>query len=109
MGAMPAGRKRVRFLGFEIDDIDSVLPETERGLERFDEPGAGFLVDRDPVLNDLDARAEPQVFPVGVGADDFAVEPDPEVALLLEEGEKISRLGLQRHGDPEGDQARASG
>ena len=56
--------------------------------------GARFLADRQAILDDLNAGAEPDVSCVAVCPNDFAVQPDAQVALLLEEGEEIARLGL---------------
>ena len=39
-----------------------------------------------------------------VGAEDFAVVEDAEVALLVEEGEEFGRFGAGRDGDGEGDE-----
>ena len=102
MGAMPAGGKGNAFLfRLEVDEVDPVLAETKRGLDRLDEPGAVLVANRYAILDDLDPRAEPKLFVLGVGPNDLATEPDAQVALLLEKGEKIRRLGLGWDGDPE--------
>ncbi len=88
------------------DHIDPVLSETQRRLERLDQPRAIFLGDRDAVLNDLHPRAEPADFLLGVGADDLPVQPDPKISLLLDELEEITRFRLRRNGHPKGNQHR---
>ena len=77
------------FLRLEIDEVDPVFAETKRGLDRLDEPGAIFLANRQAILDHLYPRAEPEVLRAVDLLDDLAVKPDAEVALLLEEGEKI--------------------
>ncbi len=58
----------------------------------------------DAVLNDLNARAEAFDFCTRINTDDFAVQPNAQIALLLEKLEEIARLGLCRNGDPESDE-----
>src|SRR5438874_9936113 len=62
MRAMPADGKRMLGVFLNVDDVDLALAETKRGLERFNQTGAVLLVDRDAVLNDLNASAELQRF-----------------------------------------------
>ncbi len=107
--AMPADRKRRFLLRLEIDEVDAVLAETERCFDRFRQAGAILFRERDPVLDDLDPGAETRRRFTGIAANDLAGQPDAEVALLLQELEKISRLRLRRHADPEGDEHRPAG
>ena len=60
--------------------------------------------DREAILDHLDARAEPELFVLAIRPHDFAVQPDAQITLLLEEGEKFRRLGLGRDRDPESEQ-----
>ena len=90
--------------GIEVDNVDPVFAETQRGLDRFGEARPIFLTDRDAILNDLHARAEPFDFCFAISADDLAVDPNAQITLLLEEVEEIARLGFRRNGNPEGDQ-----
>ena len=46
------------FSRIEIDNVDSVFAETQRNLDRFGQARTIFIIDRDAVLNDLNARAE---------------------------------------------------
>src|SRR5438067_3446243 len=93
---MKFGRKR--------DDVDLVFAETEGGIDRFDETGAVRLGYSEAVLDDLDAGAEAFDFFVRIDADDFVVDPDAEIALLLDEVEERARLCFRRDRDPESDQ-----
>src|SRR5438067_5020671 len=101
MRAMPASRERMLGFLFNIDDVDFAFPETKRGLERFDQARAIFFRDRDPILNDLYPRAETFDLRRVVNAENFVVDPHPEIALLLKKLEKLSRLRFGRNGDPQ--------
>src|SRR5438045_9770175 len=81
------------------DDVDLVFPETQRGLNRFDQTGAVWFRYRNPVLNDLDTRTEAFDLFVGIDAHDFGVDPDAEITLLLDEIEEGAwfRLVWDRH------------
>ena len=101
---MPACGKRVLGLFFGIDNVDLSFSEPKRGLQRFDKTRAIFRCDRNPVLNHLNARAEPSdLFGIGIHSHDFVVDPDSEITLLLKELEKFSRFRFCRNGDPKGD------
>ena len=90
--------------GLEIDEVDLVLSKTERGLDRFHEPGAVFLGNREAILNDLDAGAEPESLRVAIRPDNFAVQPDAQVTLLLKKGEELLWLGFWWNRNPKRDQ-----
>src|SRR2546423_15165153 len=108
MRAMPAGGKGMRDAGFGMrvdgDSVDLVLAETKRGLDRFDKARAVPFRNRDPVLDNLNAGTETFDFFVGIDANDFVVDPDAEITLLLNEIEEGTRLRFRRHRDPESDQ-----
>ena len=53
--------KGCSFFALEIDEVDLVLPETERGLDRLDQARARFIRNRQAILDDLHARAEPDI------------------------------------------------
>ena len=78
---------------FEIgeDDGGGAFAEAEGGFEGFGEAGFGGGVEGEAVLDDGDDGGEFFAFQGGgfVGAEGFAVEPDAEVALGLEEGEEV--------------------
>ncbi len=80
------------------------LAETERDFERFRQARVIVVTDRDAVLDDLDAGPEAFDFLVGINADDFAVDPDAEIALLLDELEELACFCFWRNGDPESDE-----
>ena len=84
--------------------IDLTLAKAQRGLDCFDQSRAIFPSDRDAILNDLHTRAEPFGFWIRVvHAHDFVVDPNAQVALLLEEIEKVPRLSSRGDCDPECD------
>ena len=92
-------------LCFKIDDVDFTFAETERGLERFNQARTIFLVDRDAILNDLNPGAESlDFFRIVIHADDFVVDPNAEISLLLEELEKRSWFRFGRNCHPKCDQ-----
>src|SRR5262249_34942783 len=107
MSAMPAGRKWKLLFRFEIDEVDSVFPETKRNLDRFDEPGGILSADRQPVLDHLHPRPETNFFRRLVYPNDFAVQPDAEITLLLQELEKVIRVGFRRNCHPKSDESSA--
>ena len=87
-------------LGFrlKVDNVDFAFAEAKRGLERFNQAHAIFLSDCDPVLDDLDACAQSFDFLwIDIYANDVVVDPNPEITLLLEKLEKLSRLGFRRN------------
>src|SRR4051794_18379208 len=104
MRAMPAGRVGMFLLRLQLDDIDAVLAETQRRLERLDEARARLIIERDAILNDLHARAEPTDFLVRIRAHDFAIEPHAQIALLLQKREELLRVRLRRNRNPEREQ-----
>src|SRR6185503_11754694 len=104
VGAMPAGGEGLFLLRREIDEIDFAFAKAKGGLERLDEPRAVFVRDCQAILNHLDASVEAEILCLAVDPDDFAVEPDAEIALLLEELKEFVRRGLGRDSDPEGNQ-----
>src|SRR5204862_2518923 len=73
MRAMPARGKGMLLIIVERDDVDAVFAETQRGLDRFDEPRAIGFADRDSVLDNLDARPEALDFFVGIDPDTFVL------------------------------------
>ena len=83
MGAVPAGGKWKFLFRFEIDEVDPIFPETERSLDRLDEAGRIFRADRQAILDHLHPRAETKFFRRLIGPDDFAVNPDAKITLLL--------------------------
>src|SRR5438874_2010092 len=93
---MKGGRKR--------DHVDLVLAKAKSGFDRLDEAGAIRLGNGDAVLDDLDAGAEAFDFFVRIDADNFVVDPDAEIALLLDEIEEGARFCFRRDRDPESDQ-----
>ena len=106
VGAMPAGGERRFLLRLEVDEIDPVFAEAQRDLDRFDQARARLFRNRQAILNDLHARAKAPDLLVGIGPDDVAIQPDAQVALLLEELKKLARIGLRWDPDPKGEQDR---
>ena len=115
MSAMPAGGERKffdcglriadpGFLPWRANDIDFALAETKRGLDRFHQAGVIFFADRDAILNDLHADAEPFDFWFGIHAHNFVVDPHAQIALLLKKIEEIARLRFDRNRNPKGDE-----
>ena len=107
-GAVPSGGEGVAFVGVGVDEEDTAFAEAEGGLDGFGQ--AGFVGGGDAVLDDVDDGRE--FFRRGfVGAENFRVEPDAEVALLLEELEKLGGGALfdVTGADGEGDEEGASG
>ena len=94
----------MRAAGSERDDVDFIFAETECGLDRFDQAGAVCFGNREPVLDDLDARAEAFDFFIGIDPNDFVVDPNTQIALLLDEIEESAWLSFGGHRDPECDQ-----
>src|SRR4029453_12575023 len=101
---MPAGGERMLLLALEIDEVDPVLPETESSLDRLDETRPCFIRNRQAILNDLHPGTEPDILDLGVGPNDFTAQPNAQVALLLEEGEEITRLGFWWNSNPKCDE-----
>ena len=92
-------------LCFEIDNVDFAFAESKRGLERFNQARTIFLVDRDAILNDLNAGAQALDFcRIVIHADDFVVDPNAQISLLLKELEKRSWFGFGRNCHPKCDQ-----
>ena len=89
------------------NEVDPVFPETQRRLDRL-RPGeiAILFRDRDAILDDLNPRSESAHFLVGIGADDFAIQPDAQISLLLEKLEEIARFRFRRNRNPKGEQDR---
>ena len=78
----------------EIDEVNLVLPKTQRRLDRLDKARSRFIRNRQTILDDLHAGTEPDILDLAVGPNDFTVQPNAQVALLLQEGEERLRLGL---------------
>ena len=55
-------------------------------------------------MNALNSRAESLDVSLAVHPNDFAVQPNTEIALLLEKFEKLTRFGVWRDGNPESDE-----
>src|SRR4051812_487310 len=104
MRAMPTGRERMLLLRLCLDDVDAIFSKTQSCLERFSNTRTILVSDRNPILDDLHARAESINFCVGIGAHDFAIQPDAQVALLLEKLKELARIGFRGNGNPERDQ-----
>jgi len=78
--------------------------EGEGGFEGFEEAGVVLGRQGEAVLDDVDDGRNEFRGPWFVGADDFAVEEDAEVALGVEEGEDFLGFRVRRDRDGEGDQ-----
>jgi hypothetical protein len=90
---------------FDRDDSDAPFAKAQRGLDCFGQSRAIFPSDRDAILNDLHTRAESFSFWIRVvNAHDFVLQPNAQVALLLEEIEKLPRLRFRGDCDPECDE-----
>src|SRR5262249_53864332 len=90
---------------FEWNYIYLTFAKAQGGLDCFDQSCANFLGNSDTILNDLHTRAEPFGFWIRVvHAHDFVVDPNAQISLLLEEIEKLLRLGFRGHCDPECDE-----
>src|ERR1700730_9390755 len=89
---------------FDRNDIDSVLAESQCGLERLHQTRPILGTDRDAVLNDLHARAESFDLRAGIDTHDLVIDPDAQVALLLQKIEELARRGFYRNGNPECDE-----
>jgi hypothetical protein len=101
---MPAGGKGMLLFALEINEVDLVLPETQGGFDRLDKARSRFVRNCQTILDDLHAGTEPDILDLAVGPHDFTVQPNAQVALLLEEGEESLRLGFWRDGNPERDE-----
>src|SRR4030081_3725802 len=88
----------------ERDDINFIFSKPQSGFERFDKARVILFRNRDAVLNDLNTRTETLDFLVRIDAHDFVVDPTTQIALLLDEIEKLARFRFGRNGDPEVDQ-----
>ena len=90
-----------------IDDGDGPFAQIESPLERFEKAAAAR--GSDPILDHLDAAGERLAIVGGriIDAVGLAVDPDPQVGLLLEKFEKVRDLCPRRHIDAEDDQERA--
>ena len=86
------------------DHDDFSGAESQGCFYGFCEPSSVFFGGGDAVLDDAHFAREAFDFPCLVGADDCAIEPHAEVALLLQKGEEIGRLGAVRDCDGEGDE-----
>ena len=111
-GAMPSGGERMTFVRVGIDEKDASFAEAEGGFDGFGQ--AVFVIRGNAVLDDMDDGRE--FFRRGfVDAEDFSVEPDAEVALLLEEFEKLGGAaffdiaGADGKGDEQGASGEAGG
>src|SRR5262245_55017088 len=101
---MPAGGKGMFLFALEINEVDLVLSETEGSLDRLDKTRSRFVRNRQTILDHLHTGTEADILDLAVGPNDFTVQPNAQVALLLKEGEESSRLCFQRDGNPERDE-----
>ena len=62
------------------------------------------MADQNSILDDLHARAQAFDLFVAIDPDHFPVDPNAEIALLLEKTEEVARLRFGRHRHPEGEQ-----
>src|SRR5436190_21960426 len=90
----------------ERNDVYFPFAEPKTCLDSLDEARPVFFADRDAVLNNLDARAEPFDLRFGIHADNFIVDPHAQIALLLEKIEERARFRSRRNGNPKGDENR---
>ena len=111
-GAVPTGGERVAFVGFGVDEKDASFAEAQGGFNGFGQ--ACFVRGGEAVLNDVNHGRER--FGRGlVDAENFFLEPDAEVALLLEEFEKLGGgaffdvAGADGESDQEGSSGEAPG
>ena len=89
---------------FRRNDIDLAFAESQRGFDRLDQARAIFLADRDAILNDLHARAEPFDFCDRLSTRTICLSIQTrEITLLLEKSKELTRLGFRRNADPESD------
>ena len=88
------------------NDIDFVFTKTQSCFDCFHESGTIFVADRDPILNHLHACAETLDFFVGIDAHDLVVDPNAQVALLLEKIKERARLRFRGDGNPESNENR---
>ena len=92
-------------VGNNRDDVYFSFSKSQSCFDSFNQARASFLRNRDSILNDLNARTESfDLFWIDIHAHDFVVDPDAQITLLLEELEKLSRLGFGRNCDPKRDQ-----
>ena len=91
-----------RFLR-DWDHIDLVFAEAEGGFERFDQARTIRLVNLDPILDDRHAATKSFNFIVGIDPNNFVIEPDPQITLLLDEIEELAWFSVSRNCDPERD------
>ena len=91
MGAMPARRVRELLAAFRINQSDPILAESQGGFDRLGEASAFLLRDGQTILDDLhDGRQLGQLRGL-IRPMDGSLDPDPEISLLLEEGEEVGR------------------
>lgn len=105
MSAVPAlgGGVKGGGSGFGFDEVDFSFAEAEGSFDGFLEAALVFFIAGDAVVDDFDALGEAAAFGRFVGANDLAVEEDAQVALGLEEGEKIGGFFAGAFGDVEGE------
>ena len=105
---MGIGRSPVRLgpLGvfWNRNHVDAVFSKPQSGFECFNKASAILFRNNDSILNDLNARTEALDFLVRIDAHDFVVDPATQIALLLDEIEKLARFRFGWNGDPEVDQ-----
>ena len=89
--------------------VHFAFAKAQRGLDCLDQTRAIFFSDSDAVLNDLHTGAELRGLWNGfVHTHDLIVNPNPQIALLLEKIEKFPRLRLRRDCNPKRDEDRCS-
>ena len=109
MRAMPAGRVRpfgflrsvfgVRRSAFGVSfahrhHVDPILPKPQRRLERLNQPRTRLRGNRDSILDHLHPRAQPAHLLIRIRAHHFAIEPDAQIALLLQKLEELPRISF---------------
>src|SRR5215472_2834642 len=87
------------------DHVYFAFSEPKSGLDCFNKSGAILQSDRDSILNDLNTCAEAfDLFWIDIHANDFVVDPNPEVTLLPKKFKKSPRLSFHGNCDPERNQ-----
>src|SRR5438874_13553314 len=91
----------------ELDQRDFALAEPERSLDGLEKTRASFRADSCAILHDGDERGKTFFRWRLVGAHDFSAKKNADITLLLQELEKVARLGFWRHGDAESHEHRS--
>ena len=91
MGAMPARRVRELLATVRINQSDPILAESQGGFDRLGEAPAVLLRDGQTILDDLHDGGQVGQLRRLIRSMDASLDPDPEISLLLEEGEEVGR------------------